>query len=571
MKLIYKLLIAISLVGLSACNVFELDEYLENPNSVAPENAGVDFLYNNIQLSFENFFNSTWSFSGGVSRQIAMTGGFTYSGSYQPQSFNGIWSNAYASILPDIEALLVIAEERDLGIYSGTAKVMEAYVLFTLADLFSDVPLSEALQGTDIIGPKADAGADIYAAAHTLLDEAISELESAQTAAPSVDIFYDGDAASWITLAKTLKLRAYVNARLIDSSAGDKIAALVAEGDLIDDESEDFQFQYSNNRLNPDSRHPFYANSYESTDGDYMNNWYMWLLVNEKDMMDPRTRFYFYRQDGDLTDESSTVFGCVFSIFPDREAAPDHFLAVDPDMPYCIVSEDGYYGRDHGNGSGIPPDGPVRSVYGLYPAGGKFDDNSFDFVQNQGEDGAKGRGIQPIMLSSFTHFLRAEAALTAGTGEDARALLESGIDASMEKVFSFADAVDGSIVVASDPVSGDDITLGQAYLDPLDSLKGDYLDLVLAEYDAAGSDAERLDIVVREYFIAAWGNGLETYNAYRRTGMPSNIQPTLDPGGGDFLRSALYPTDHVTLNPNADQRDPTEPVFWDTNDKSLFR
>lgn len=571
MKLLYKLLIVISMLGISSCNLFELDGYLENPNAVSPENAGVDFLYNNIQLSFENFVGSTWGFAGGVSRQIAMTGAFTYNGAYQPQSFNGVWSNAYSQILPDINALNTIAEERGLGIYSGSAKIMEAYVLFTLADMFSDVPFSEAFQGTDIISPNSDAGSDIYNVALGLLDEAIAELEGAETAAPSVDIFYDGDKAKWITLAKTLKLRAYVQTRLIDSSAGDKIAAILADGDIIDTEDEDFQFQYSTNRLNPNSRHPFYNNSYESNDGTYMNNWYMWLLVGEKDERDPRTRFYFYRQDSDLTDESSTVFSCIFSTFPDRDFAPDHFLNVDADMPYCIASEDGYYGRDHGNGSGIPPDGPVRAVYGLYPAGGAFDDNSFDFTQNQGEDGALGAGIAPYMLASYTHFLLAEAVLTTSATGDAKQLLLDGVDLSMEKVFGFADLVDGSIVVAKDPVTQEDITLEDAYITPLDSLKGMYLDALSAEYDAAASDAERLDIVVREYFIAAWGNGIETYNAYRRTGLPSNIQPTLDPGGGDFLRSALYPTDHVTLNSNAEQRDPTEPVFWDTNDKSLFR
>ncbi|MEM9986651.1 MAG: SusD/RagB family nutrient-binding outer membrane lipoprotein, partial [Bacteroidota bacterium] len=328
MKLLHKLLIIISMVGLSACNLFELDDYLENPNAVSPENAGIDFLYNNVQLQFENFVNSTFFFTADVSRQTAMTGAFTYNGSYNPQSFNGIWSLAYSEVLPDINALNAIAEERDLGIYSGTAKIIEAYVLFTLVDLFDDVPFTEAFQGTDIISPNSDPGSSVYEVAINLLDEAIAELEAAETAAPSVDIFYDGDKTKWITLAKTLKLRAFIQTRLIDSSAGDKINAIVAEGDIIDTEEEDFQFQFGTNRLNPNSRHPFYTNSYEAVDGAYMNNWYMWLLIGEKETRDPRSRFYFYRQDGDLTDESSTVFSCIFSTFPDQDLAPDHYPAV---------------------------------------------------------------------------------------------------------------------------------------------------------------------------------------------------------------------------------------------------
>ena len=86
-------------------------------------------------------------------------------------------------------------------------------------------------------------------------------------------------------------------------------------------------------------------------------------------MEDPRIRFYFYRQDPDLTDNPPNEFSCVVA------GIPPHYLAADPNMPFCAAApKKGYYGRDHGNGSGIPPDGPNRTVYGLYPAGGRFDE-----------------------------------------------------------------------------------------------------------------------------------------------------------------------------------------------------
>ena len=53
----------------------------------------------------------------------------------------------------------------------------------------------------------------------------------------------------------------------------------------------------------------------------------------------------------------------------------------------------------------------------------------------------------------------------------------------------------------------------------------DYLAEVEALYDNATSDAERLEVIVKEYYIALFGNGVEVYNLVKRTGMPSNLQP----------------------------------------------
>jgi hypothetical protein len=252
---------------------------------------------------------------------------------------------------------------------------------------------------------------------------------------------------------------------------------------------------------------------------------------------------------------------------PDPDFLPSHYDALPFETPYCLGSYDqGYFGRDHLNGSGIPPDGFFRTVYGLYPGGGKFDDGlSNAEVQNNGVDGAQGAGIAPIFQASFTHFNLAEAALTMGVNANPRDLLQAGIELSQERVRAFESLVDGSEQIASAPPV--DVFVENTF--PADSLFTDYVDFVLDEYDAAGSDQERLGIVAREYLIALYGNGIEAYNLYRRTCLPSNIQPAIDPNPGPFIRSALYPAVHVQLNQNVEQKGSfTDPVFWDTNDAS---
>lgn len=578
MKFINRISMVILTVAILSCNSTELD-LLDSPNSVSPEKAGIDFIYNRIQLDFEDFYTATLFDVGEVSRMMVVVTGFTYNDVWSPTSFNGQWNDAYANIFPDVDALLTIADERGLDIHAGSAMIMKAYVMITLVDLFNNVPYSEALQGTDVISPNQDPGQAVYTAAENLLDDAIARLSGTVAAEPAVDIFYDGDADNWIKLANTLKMKIYLQTRLVDSNAGSKFQAIVQGGNFIDDPSEDFEFQYGTNRTNPNARHPLYNDAYETNDAVYQSNYYMWLLNGEKedingdDIQDPRLNFYFMRQVGTVDASNVNIFSCVLSDLPaildENTEKPAHFTAVDPEMPYCILSTDGYYGRDHLNGSGIPPDGGIRTVWGIYPAGGAFDDGNPFFVQNSGTDGGLGAGIAPIMHSSFVYFMRAEMALMAGTGEDPKTMMLTGVEHSMEKVFNFSTPlIDGAKVVDTD-INGNDVTLQQAFLDPYPGLQADYISKLGAVYDAAG---DKLDVIMKEYMIALYGNPLELYNSIRRTSRPLNLAPKLDNTVSEqFTWSALYPADHVDLNANATQKSVTDKVFWDTTPGDAVR
>lgn len=555
---------------ITSCEFTELD-LTDNPNQPSPEQAELEFLYNNIQLSFAGFYYGAQQNTGRYARQHHM-GNFTYTNSAASTQGNGMWNSAYAGLFPDIDALVAIAETAGADIEKGSAKIMKAYVMFTLADVFGDVPFSEAGQGTDIISPNSDDAASIYAAAIALLDEAISDLDGTAAGAPVTENFYDGDPTKWITLANTLKLRAYSNTRLVDGNAASEINAIVSAGDIIDTNAENFVYQYGNQRLNPNSRHPWYNQGYEQNDPPYLANYMMWLVVGEKGIEDPRRRYYFYRQVNNSLNQEPNAYSCIYNEgAPQESFYPTHYTTIDGTLPYCVASPDGYYGRDHGNGSGTPPDGPIRSVYGLYPAAGNFDDNSFNGTQNAGVDGGLGEGILPIWTAAFTHFILSEAvASDIGVNGDAKQLLEDGIRLSVEHVRSFDSFLDRGKVVGVSPIDGSDLLLGPTYLDPLDDQLEDYVDFVALNYDTATDSRGRLDIIVREYLIALWGNGLDAYNLYRRTALPTNIQPTIDPSSGNFIQSYLYPTDHVTRNANVTQKSTDDLPFWSNLDPSQF-
>ena len=547
-----------ALVAMGSCKKFDnsFDALLNDPSSASPASANIDLYLNHVQLNFSNLLTSydgtsnitgAYDFSARLTRMEAMVEGSTYLNSYAAQNFNSIWTDSYMEIFKNANTLIAAAELQKKYIHIGIAKILKAYTMVAMVDMFGDVPYSEANQGFNNTNPKLDKGKDVYDSAMLLLNGAIVDLQkaTASTAQPTNDLFYNGNAARWITLAKTMKLKMYVQTRLVDPSVKAKIDALLAENDLIDTEAEDFAFKFSSKDAAPDSRHPKFIKNYAAAGGalDYIGNYFMWTLVTDKGITDPRTRYYFYRQTLDITtlDQQTLQFTipCYF------RTAPAHYPAG---TPYCLVTN-GYIGRDHGNVEGIGPDNFLRTAYGVYPVGGDFDNSQAQRIKATA--GAKGAGIIPIWLSSFTDFIKAESALTLGTAGDPEALIQSGIRKSFSKVFAYPGTV--GVTVPANRV-------------PSQPTQDAYVDKVKSLYENAATSSDKMEVLMKEYYITLWGNGLEAYNNYRRTGKPVDLQPTLQPGPGDFTRSFFYASVYVDLNKSAVQKPGTlVKVFWDNN------
>jgi len=557
MKSINKFLLIGLLFAVVSCgDSLELDELLVNPNSPTPETADLPSLYNNVQLGFRSFLEAPQFFTMQLSRQRAMTAGNVYEQAFGPTAFDGTWSRAYSEFFPDADAAIALASPTGQNIITGSTKVMKAYVLMTLVDLFGAVPYSESGQGLDLLSPSSDSGQEIYAAAAALLTEAIDELTNNTSAGPTVDLMFGGSASKWIKAAKSLQLRAAVTTR-----NNTQFQSLLTDDGFISSSADDWDFPYGSNRANPDSRHPFYRDSWEASDGAYQSNWLMWVMANEKTVTDPRIRGYFYRQVSSVPLDNNNRFDCIFSVLPDPANTPDHYLDCDMDMPYCVGDLDrGYYGRDHMNGNGIPPDGDIRTVYGVYPGGGKFDNSTFDDTQNMGVDGALGAGIHPILPKFMMDFYIAEMHAVNGDDMLAKAALLDGVEASINKVIGIINSRDpGSVAeqVGTD-INGNPI-FGSAFV-PSSADVNAYIDEVDALFDAS---ADKLDVIAKEFLIASYGNGIEGFNLIRRTARPLGIQPAILTSAGTMIRSALYPSVHVDRNANATQKSFYDQVFWD--------
>lgn len=99
----------------------------------------------------------------------------------------------------------------------------------------------------------------------------------------------------------------------------------------------------------------------------------------------------------------------------------------------------------------------------------------------------------------------------------------------------------------------------------------DYVTEVMDRFNNAEDNDAKLNILAKEYFKALWGNGVEAFNTYRRTGKPDDLQPLVREPANNFLRSFFYPDSYVNQNTNAEQKeDVTHQVFWDTNPATEF-
>ncbi|WP_222982451.1 SusD/RagB family nutrient-binding outer membrane lipoprotein [Flagellimonas meishanensis] len=560
----YKIVVIVfAITSVLGCETTELD-LTQDPNALSSDQASVDFFLNSIQEDFvrqlegdaDSDANDNWVSGGAtngdgfnvhgleLTRITAMTNGNSqnYQATYQDSDFTDEWTNAYTGILQDIRLMTPLAEEAGQTRHLGIAQFIEAYLMVSMVDFFGDVPYTEAFQGDQgVLNPKADSGASIYEACLALLDQAIVNFTNSTSSEPSFDAYYGNDYTKWVKAANTLKMRIYLQRRLVDSNAQASFNAIVSSGNYITSPDEDFEYNWpGTNASNPDTRHPRYGLNYGPAGvGDFQSNWFMNLLRTSND---PRLRYYFYRQTdavpGQEIPPNQQTIRC------STQTPPQHY--VDGGFTFCSLP-DGLWGRDHGQNDGRDPDAFFVTAWGVYPVGGRFDDDRFEGVTLV--TGGSGAGITPILTDAWTDFMIGEMAMASGDVAAAKAALISGITKSIAKVQSFG------------PLDTDaDLSFA-----PTETQVTQFIDNISSEWDSASTNG-KWDIFGEQFFTAVYGNGVEAYNFYRRTGYPTTLQPNRSPSPGIFVRSMYYPSNVTNTNSNINQKpDQTQPVFWDTN------
>ena len=196
----------------------------QNPN--APKSAGRDQLLTAVgagQTVFQTgdlarVFSTWMQQMAGTDRQFIPISLYNYT----EDNFSPDWIEAYdAGGLIDERALEKDALAAGDSAYAGVGMVWEALTMGTAADIWGDIPYSQA--ASNVLEPALDPQQQVFAEVQAKLDTALVYLacKSASCTGPSptIDLWYGDTLTNWMELAHTLKARFYLHTATQDPSA----------------------------------------------------------------------------------------------------------------------------------------------------------------------------------------------------------------------------------------------------------------------------------------------------------------------------------------------------------------
>ena len=474
---------------------------------------------------------------------------------------NNTWMQAYVGAIKNCDALIDNAskEETKDDYYKAIGNILRTYVYMGLADLWGDVPYSQA-NNPAYKTPAPDKSVDIYKDLLARLNSAIDGLSSntpnTYFALGANDLLYKGNTGKWLKAANTLKLKLLVQARKAKSELPDydtELSKLLADNNFIG-EGEDLQFPHSTAQTPSDERNATFISEYEGGQKTVFISPWLYEAMNGliynftdnplKNIKDPRTVYYWVNQ---LTEEDPSENKTDY-----RDGG---FVSI------FTGSKSTYAGNNNETSS---------SVLGIYPVGGKYDDGKGCTIGSK-----SGTGVAPdkLLMAYSVPFMKAELVLVGlypSSPKTALEYLEEGVRLSIAHVNEVTALADPAAPLI--PTEDADALVGE--------LKSKFND---------GDNEKKLEIVMTEKWIANFFNPLEAYNDIRRTGYPklfkgneehkavSPYTQTTDPEQGpvefeivtilDYPRIMWYPTCEISVNPNFTNNGRVlsvyKNVFWD--------
>jgi hypothetical protein len=442
--------------------------------------------------------------------------GSTYTYDFTSQSYTGAWTNPFGQ-LRDYSTIIRKAEaDPSYAIFGGIAHILKAYVFHLLTDYYGDVPYTEGLSGgSGNLSPVYDKAEDVYKYLVAELDDAITILKdnADKVGAGVIGPNAASDPVFAGNITKWIQFANNTKLRLLTRARGTAINDfVVSEFGKFSSEG----FLKEDVLVNPgynasNQQNPFWTLYHSSVSGT--------ITTAAQYYIPTKYALSFY--NGTKLDDPVRG-GLFYKNFPDT---PSWQL---------------------GNESADKPASP-QYVWEVPDSKGIFKSRS---------------AAAPFTPASEIYFLLAEAALNGNVLDgDAKTNFVKGITAS----FDFLSRSGASYALPSGVNPEADV---QQYI-------ADNAGNYLADWDAATTDAQRLEAIITQKYIAF--NILyshEAWNEFRRTGYPkiSGADPVTtflsvqsQSTRADKLPIRLiYPLAEYNLNKNtppvADAY--SNPVFW---------
>ncbi|MNS55322.1 Susd and RagB outer membrane lipoprotein [compost metagenome] len=236
----------------------------EDPNNPPIEQATPEVLFPAAVMSSAGMIGGQLTIVGGIWSQYWAQSSFSnqykeidsYNLTRINEEVNLPYEELMAGALADYQLSIQKSLERSDWRYYLMSVVMKAYTFQVVADLYDQVPYSQAFQGAGNLQPKFDDGYSIYVASLAQIDDALSKDFKSQpldAAQQKSDFVFGGDMDKWEQFANTLKLKMYlrmVNAKPAEAEAGIR-ALYQADASFLSEGAGVTAFEDIPNKSNP--------------------------------------------------------------------------------------------------------------------------------------------------------------------------------------------------------------------------------------------------------------------------------------------------------------------------------
>jgi Starch-binding associating with outer membrane len=505
------IIIIIAIIAFTSCkkNFLDINDTPNNPLQVPPS---VILPNTTIAIAFANANDLNRGTSAimqhiaGVANQTAAYDVYALDGAFDNQ-WNG---EIYGGALNNLQ-ILIDQYSTTSPAYSGVAKLEMAYIFSLAADVWGDVPYSQAGKGLKFETPRFDKVEDIYQGNTTLgitslfdlVKDGIADLDKPSVLKPGGDDkVYNGDLSKWKRMGNTLLLKFAIQiSNKNPALAKSTIQSVITGNNYINSNTLDFEVPFGSAVGN---RNPIFDFNNNLRTGDQMLS--SRLLALSRSLNDTvRLAKFFYKPRIPAPGGTPT-----FVAFNNGSTATVPTLST-------TLSGNTYY---------------LRSKYNTYLTG------TDSLVLLSGASSLPGGNAPIRLLTNFqVNFILAEAMVTLGVTAPitADSFYRAGIRASMAKV-----------------------GMTQAEIDTYFATNPTVVSLT-------GTTPQQVEKIITQKYISWIGNGIEAFNDYRRTGYPALALPLNATGDNPNVVPTRLPYTPAELarNPNApNPRPKTDVKLW---------
>ena len=288
------LFVALSLLVTSCSDsFFDINTDPNNPAAVTPNLVlpsaigGSAYVIGGYYQAIGGFWSQHYAQSTGASQWASWEEYTLDEGDFDRQ-----FQSIYSGTLMDCESIKKSTIASQDWSYYLIATLVQSYSFQVLADLYDQIPFSEALAGTSNLSPKYEKGKDVGDSLIKRIDAALAKdftlsSVSTKTLIGSSDLLFQGDLKKWIQFANSLKLKIYlryVNADPTKYAAA--IKALLVEDNFLQEDAKMTAFKNEEN-----NRNPFYETFLDRLSGNVVAS--KTLMDKLQEEADPRLPFIF--------------------------------------------------------------------------------------------------------------------------------------------------------------------------------------------------------------------------------------------------------------------------------------